>query len=263
MQKLMDDQLTEGNWDKALRDFIYYFSIYQKAFIRGPIFRFKKKKQWKNGEIVVKTIPVIDFEVVSPFDVYPARGVNSEEDGTIHLKIVLSRNELFNLMKDENYDKNVISDILDVQKLNVSLDSESVEYERKELEGENSQTASPTTDIFKGFEFYGSIAGWMLEEYGMDIEDKRDSYEIRAIVIENKIISIGLNPDPLGRKPIYGAAYQTIPNSFWGVGLPESMEDVQRQCNGCARALSDNLSISCLTGDTLVVKHNRHKAMFL
>lgn len=40
------------------------------------------------------------------------------------------------------------------------------------------------------------------------------------------------------------ASFQKRPGSFWGTAPPYQMRDIQRMCNGCARALATNMGLS-------------------
>jgi hypothetical protein len=74
--------------------------------------------------------------------------------------------------------------------------------------------------------------------------DPMDEYECNVIKIGQYIIYAALNPDPLGRRPYSKSGWAVIPGSFWYMGLPELMNDLQRICNAVIRSLVNNLSIS-------------------
>ena len=58
------------------------------------------------------------------------------------------------------------------------------------------------------------------------------------------VIKCTFNPDPLGRKPYYKTSMRDRKGSFWGIGLPELIEDCQSACNAAARNLLNNMAIA-------------------
>ena len=120
------------------------------------------------------------------------------------------------------------------------------DFERAELE----DTPDERRDLdgkYECLKFWGYIPGRKLIEYGMDdgtITDPAISYSAIVYLIGDYVISARLNSHPMRRRNIFAAAYKKKPDSVWGQSVPELMEDIQRICNGCARALSDNMSMS-------------------
>jgi hypothetical protein len=116
----------------------------------------------------------------------------------------------------------------------------------------------------EAIEFWGSVPGYTLQEWGMsdkDIPDKLAFYEINAILIGDMVVRSVVNPDPLGRRPYYVTSYSKNKNSLWGVkSLPEKMIDVQQGVNGAQRTLMNNLAIASgpqVTADVSVISANQ------
>jgi len=99
----------------------------------------------------------------------------------------------------------------------------------------------------------------MLRDWGMEISDdeQENEFDVCAEVYGTHVVRAVLNPDPLGRKPYYTCCFQEEAGSVWGKGLPEIIADIQDILNGCVRHIQNNLAICCLTGDTVVYRHEQ------
>jgi len=248
MELVMSDQTVEGKWENAIKEFIINFSIFPNAFIRGPVIKIKKTKEWvkKKGKTVMQVSdkPSLEWHNVSPFDVFPSNDAKTVQDGTLHIRTKITRNELARFRKENGYNEENINSILE-KKMYPSIDrvDEDTEHGRRNFESEN-LTDDFHRDVFEAFEFFGPVAGWLLSEWGMDVEDELMSYEIHAIKCEGELIRVVLNPDPMDRRPFYSASFDVVPNSFWGSSIPEAMRDIQSICNFAIRSLCKNLSLS-------------------
>ena len=93
-------------------------------------------------------------------------------------------------------------------------------------------------------EFWGSVNGQYLIEWGMADIDADQIYEINAWLTDGRLWKVVLNPDPLGERPYNIASWEHVPHSFWGVALPEIMRDNQTMCNAAARAIANNMAVA-------------------
>ena len=247
------DQLQEGSWSKALSDFIEDFTIYPTAFMKGPVVSTKKRLTWENGMAIPKRETVFLNKRVSPLDIYPSPSAVSIYDGNFVEHVRLTKKELSDLSfldSDTGFKKDSIIDILNnVLPAGNSdwIDSE-VEEDKQHAEKRGSQTYA-SEGIYHGAHFWGTASAKMLKEWGYDEADiseypDHQELEVEAIMIGNTVIKCLINRDPLGRRPYYSASFQTRSGSLWGKSLPYLMRDIQRMCNACARALSDNMGLS-------------------
>lgn len=246
------DQMKEGRWEKALSEFIDDFCIFPTAFLKGPIVTVKKHLQWVNGEAV----PVEDYVMmnkrVSPLDIYPAPEATSVGDGNFCEHLRLSRKELSVLRKAESagYKPDAITRVLeknDGMGQGSVIDSH-IEQEKTEEEMRSDVTRA-NKNVFHGIHFFGDVPCKLLRDWGLEDDalidaDDDDQIEVEAIVVGSEVIKCVLNDDPLGRRPYYSASYQKRPGSIWGVAPPYMMRDIQKMCNACARALSNNMGLS-------------------
>jgi hypothetical protein len=173
-------------------------------------------------------------------------------DGDLCEHLRLSRKELSQLKKatEAGYKPEAISRVLqnnDGLGLASALDH-NIEEEKADEELRSDIHAS-NENVFHGIHFFGSVPCELLKEWGyedpiLEGMDPDESVEIEAIVVGSEVIRCVLNDDPLGRRPYYSASYQKRPGSVWGISVPYMMQDIQRMCNACARALANNMGLA-------------------
>lgn len=248
MGESIKDVTEEGGWRKAFEAVVSDVVTFKAGIIKGPIKRKRKKLAWTTDEYGnttanVETVTKTEFERRSPFDIYPSAGAVSIQDGYLFDRLRgMSRTDLNALIGIEGYSEDEIRKVLkelpNGWKVQQPLDSERAQQENKPT------ALWETGDEYEGLEFWGSVPGILLKEWGAEVEDESAEYSINAIKIGSYTIKAMINPDPLGRRPYGKACYEEIPGSFWGRGVPELMADVQDICNATARALVNNMSVS-------------------
>jgi hypothetical protein len=118
---------------------------------------------------------------------------------------------------------------------------------KAEAEGKDTTEVTYTTDLIDALQLWDHIEGKLLREWGLSEEDIPDpllSYPCEVWLIGNTVIRASLNYEPLGRKPYYITAYETIPGQIEGKGVPDLCRDSQAMVNSAARALANNMGIS-------------------
>jgi hypothetical protein len=244
--KMVDDEFVEGDWYKALREFIDDFVTFPSAFVKGPIVRRKKSLEWENGRPVVKSKIIRQYQRVSPFDLYPSSGAKTLNDGNLIERIRFSPSDLQGMIEVEGYDELAIRAVLDQYSTGGLREWISTDSERAVLEDHHNEMGDPepTIDCLK---FMGNIQGKALIEWGIDpvaIPDPHMTYPTIAHKIGPYIISARLNPHPLGNRGYYGASFVTKNGSIWGRGVAQLVRDNQRMCNSAARAIARNMGVA-------------------
>lgn len=259
METKIEDQLAEGNWEEALGEFIEDFCTFPAAIMKGPIPRRKTRLKWgPNGQPIVKQAISLEYERVSPFDVYPSPHSSGINDGDFIERRRFSRRELVELRGMPGYSTEAIDAVLSEYGRGGLRDWLWRDYERAQLEGKDKHWLRQDSGTIDGLHYFGSVQGLALLEWGMDpqaVPDPLAEYEIDAIKIGRHIIRAVINRDPLKRRGYHKASFQKIPGGFWGVGLPKLMRDNQRMCNATARSLANNLGIA--SGPMVEVEANR------
>ncbi|MFW6177371.1 MAG: portal protein [Desulfohalobiaceae bacterium] len=246
----LDDILAEADWRSSIKEFLYYFCTYPAAFMKGPVLRSRPELKWPEqpGEPpTAQDSIVIEFDVPSPFDIFPSPHSRDVDDGYLIERHSMTRSDLYSLIDtDSGFDNDAIRDVLrryDEGSVKSWLWHE--DETREHLEGRSRRDLDPEGRI-DALQFWGSVSGDKLMEWGLnDVQlDPEREYEAEVWLVDNTVLKATLNPDPLGRKPYFKASFRTLYGQFWGVSLPEIIKDAQVICNSAARNLVDNMAIS-------------------
>lgn len=249
MSAKIDDQLTEGGWHDAFQQFVFDVVTFKAGILKGPVVRRKKVQKWIQGPQVwtVGTADelVLEYDRVSPFDIYPQPGSSGVDDGYIIERHMLNRPDLVAMLGVPGYSDDEIRRVLDDYESGKITEFLPIDSERYYMEHGETTTIYQTGKI-EALEFWGSVQGKILIEWGMDAEgiDPSLEYEVNVWQVGTHVIRAILNPDKLGRKPYSITSFEKIPGCFWGMGIPELMSDSQDACNATARAIVNNAGIA-------------------
>jgi len=251
MQKIMDDQLAEGGFWDAVNHTSKDFCTYPAAFMRA-VLRQERVARFIDGELTEEDKPILQWERVSPFNVYPSRNNKKLDHDSLFMKVSFSRAELFALADTEGYSrKKVIKALSDYGDSGlVERDptlQDNVESDRYDPI-DKQETGAITAGVIDGFEYWGnnsvkSLRSWGMKGIPKDAEDTAE-YAIHAILIGDYIIFAQLNTNPLQRKLFYSASYEDDPDSVWGGSLPKKIRSAQRGMNSTRRAMITNLALA-------------------
>lgn len=239
----INDGLVEGGWYKVLKDVIPDVVTFPTGFIKGPVIRMKKQLSWSDqGQPVIETLPSREYDRVSPFDIYPSPTAKNLQDSYLIQKHRFERKDLNDLIGVDGFDEASIRKVLIEHGDGGLREWLQDDEERAELEDRpNDDMSSDTIDCL---EFWGSVQGSKLIEWGMDLQDADIDYNINAFMIGSTVIGARLNPDPLDRRPYYSASFMKVTDSIWGISVPELLEPKQKVCNGCLQAMVRNMSMA-------------------
>ena len=247
MERKMEDQLAEGGWSKALNEFIEDVVTFPYAVLKGPVKRKRKTMKWNNG--VLEPVEQIrnEWERVDPFMLYWAPWASDIQDGFVIERHKMTAESLQSLIDVPGYNNDAIRTVLAEFRSSGLTEWLWTDTAKAEAEGKDTTEATFTTDLLDALQLWDYIEGKTLREWGMSEKDVPDpvlSYPCEVWLIGNNVIRASLNYDPLGRKPYYVTAYETIPGQIEGKGVPDLCRDSQTMVNSAARALANNMGIS-------------------
>lgn len=264
MEDKMETQLDEGGFTPALDSFITDLTTFRTAFIAGPIVRNKPKLKWMPGSSVptVQLTRTLEWERVDPFDMYPAPWARTIEEGPLIRKHRLTREALTEMIGVDGFSDEGIQQVLaQYGSAGLSSDWLSIDSRKARAEGKLTIGALLNTGLIDALQYWGSVSGKMLLEWGMTpktVPDPGKEYQVEVWLIGPYVIKAVLNSDPLARRPYYGASYEKVPGSVWGNCVYDLMSDCADMCNAAARSLAANLGIS--SGPQVVVNISRMPA---
>lgn len=260
MSMKMKDQLVEGRFPEAMDAFVDDLVTFPAAILKGPVVRVRPQLKWGaqdeegNFQIDVKDCFKLEWERVDPFNIYPAPDATDIDDGYLIERHKMTREELVSLRDVEGYNADAINLALEAYGRQGLLQRIQIDMDKPMAEGKEYYGADNPSKLIDALEFWGSVQGQMLIDWGMapeEVEDPLAEYAINAWLVGDFVIRAIINPDPLHRKPYYKTSWECIPGSFWGNSVPDLCRDVQKVANAAARALVNNMSIS--SGPQVVV----------
>ena len=245
MEKMIHDQLEESNAITILRHVMFEMALLGTGVIKGP-FNFEKvSHKWDevDGEKMynpsTKIVPRI--EAVSCWDFYPDPDAISLDDAEYVIqRHIMNKSQLRNLTSRPFFRAQAISECLKM----------GANYEPKSFESSlNDREDDRTIDKnrYEVFEYWGIMDKQLAELAGLELDDtatELDEVQINCWVCNGKIIRLVMNPFTPERLPYQVCPYEINPYQFFGIGIPENMEDAQQVMNGHARMAIDNLALA-------------------
>lgn len=244
LEAALEDILEEAKWRAVFKEFIYYFVTFPVAYVKGPVYRRKPTLKWGPDGLMVEDVICKEYDVPSPFDIYPSPQSRDINDGYLIEHHRLTRNDLFSMIgTNSGFDDDAIRRVLDQ---NIGRDWLSyLDSTRDMLEGRYRKEIDPE-DKIDALEFWGSVSGQKLIDWGMEAEEVEPhrEYEANVWLIGNEVIKALINEHPLGHKPYFKASFRELKGQFFGSALPEVIRDSQLICNATANNLAENMAIA-------------------
>lgn len=254
MEKRMEDQLLEGNFEVEWGKFITDLVTYPAAHFKGPILRAKNTIAWgqdeKTGQWApqVKETVAVEFERVDPFRCYPSPNATSPQDGYFIEHVTYSTDDLHSLIGVPGFDEPAVRGALaDYGAGGLTNWLGFIQHTQAGASDSSYATNdSPLVDI-DGLEYTGLVRGHDLLEWGLDpakIDDPDADYDACVWVVGKWVIKAQLNYDPLRTRPIFKSSWEEVPGDYWGLGLVDALGDVQGIVNAAVRALVNNMGMA-------------------
>jgi len=246
MEKLIHDEIDESNGSQELRSALFESVLLGTGIIKGPFTFNKTLHKYDIGDDGSRVynpeeakVPRIEF--VSAWDFYPdPNAKNIEECEYVIHRHKLNRNQLRDLLNRPFFDKDEVLATLE----------DGPNYRNRSYETQIRQEDDYTQneyDRYEVLEYWGIVDRKTLEDSQLEIPvemDDESEFQINAWVTENRVLRMVLNPFKPYRIPYNAFPYEKNPYSFFGIGVPENMNDAQQIMNGHARMAIDNLALS-------------------
>ena len=246
LEKLILDQIEESNGSVELRSAIFEACLLGTGIIKGPFTYNKTLHKYTdtgNGrEYAPETVKVPKMEFVSIWDFYPDPNArNMEEAEFVIQRHRLNRNQVLDLANRPFFNKQAIMDCI---RMGAKYNKKSWETD---IDLEKSQYPDIESNRFEVLEYWGTIDAMSAREEGLELDESIDDMEevqVNVWMIRDKVIRIVENPFKPFRTPYQSFVYEKNPYTFFGIGVPENMDDAQQIMNGHARMAIDNLALA-------------------
>ena len=244
MQKLIHDQLEESEAIKVLRHVFFEMALLGTGVLKGPFteektqYAFSADKETGATAAMQRSKVVPSIEAVSCWNLYPDPNATSMNDAEyIIQRHSFNREQFAALAKKPLFKTEPIRECLEMGPNYQTRGFESSLYDRENI-------TSIYKNRFEVLEYWGVIDKKTADECGLTYEGTGDVVSVNIWICGNKVLRMVENPFTPNRIPYLVCPYELNPYQFFGVGIPENMQDSQQVMNGHARMAIDNLALS-------------------
>ena len=249
MSKVIEDYLNESGFKSSLAQAIDWDLVtFGTAILRAPVIRSRRRLTWQQDDFgrwqpVDSEDTYPDVERVSPLDFYPSDDATSIDDASYSIeRYPLSRADLSAFRDQENWNTAEIDAVLTEHGSGGLREWTSADSERAQLAERND--ARQQGERIDTLIYHGECQGKMLKEWGIQSVNDLDEYAVEAWLISRHVVRVDIKEPHEIDRPYCKAVYRDRPGSFWGIGVPELMDDIQQQANAAARALANNMAMA-------------------
>ena len=247
MEKLIHDQLEESKAITIMRHVFFEMALLGTGILKGPFTDAKTYNSYDTSEDeegnmakvqISKTKSVPSIEAVSCWDFYPdPNATNIQDCDYVIQRHSFNKQQLQDLTEKPMFNKQAIEECLEMGPNYQTRGFESSLYDRENV-----------TSIYKNryevLEYWGTIDRQTADECGVYYSTDSEVIHVNVWICGGKVLRMVENPFTPKRIPYLVCPYELNPYQFFGVGIPENMEDSQMVMNGHARMAIDNLALA-------------------
>jgi hypothetical protein len=259
MEKEIDDQLTECNYNSEGRKIIQDAAMYGTGVLKGPAVVNKMAKKWqkvtdpKSGKSVqmlqIQSVIKPQSYRVDPWNFYPdpSCGEDIQTGAYVFEREHLPGRELAKMGKIPTYNQWAIAQCLREGPTHIRGEGNNNDNQRAGdlAYGLNSSYDDTRYEIWT---YTGDVSREDLEVVGVVLPDTTEGWlqTFSAVIVmcNNRIIKAMLNPLETGDFPYDVFCWERVALSPFGVGIPYLMRYAQRTLNAAWRAMLDNMALS-------------------
>lgn len=246
MQRLIDDQLTECDYNGELRKMIHDAAVLGTGVIKGPVVTNRTRKAWQpytdaNGE----QVHVIEFVEerdpasfrVDPRNVWPdpGAGENIHDGKGVFERRQLTVKQVRDLAKQPGYMKAQLRKVIEEGPKKSATFQEMRDEEQRDI----------ARDTYEMWEYWGEIDKEDIKGAGLEDDvDNLKSVSACVVMINNTVVKVYMNPLEDGALPYDFYVWEKVSGSCWGYGIPYLMRSQQRVLNSAWRMMMDNAGVT-------------------
>jgi hypothetical protein len=254
MEQTIHDQMIEMDFEATFREVITDVCRNKVAIMKGPIPVAVECRGWtvdKEGKpkIIKERKIVPKVYRIEPKDFFPSPVHKKANKGNTVERVYFDRGELAALRDQPNYSTAEINRALD----NFNHTEKPIEYstESDDLKHIDYDDENVSRTVARGWEVWAVVDGRRLLDFGFEFDrdgktplDPNGAYDVNVLLVNSRIIYLNHNPDEYGSRPYSSTGWAEIVGSLWFQAIWELMTDLQDVCNGCARALCNNMAFA-------------------
>lgn len=265
MERKVHDQLIEGGWVEAFKEYVNFLTTYGTALIIGPVERVVACPRCKEGKLGVpvytmqhRRIPV--YEAVNPWDAFPAPAARRVEDGTLCIRVRYTSDELSRFIseceedakKDHVLDGWLSSGVRKVLSIypngGYRLATRAYDSMRRRLENDG-MVGTVDDCVLEGIRCFASVRGQMIRNIGVVSQPNGDSidamryYNVETIVMADTVVYCRVIDSRIDR-PVSKGVFYEAPDSWWGDAPADKLVSSQKMMNSALRNIITNMVMS-------------------
>lgn len=248
MEKVIQEQLEESDAGTVLRHSVFEMCLLGEGIIKGPFSYERVSHRWapdpETGELIYapikRTTPTI--EAVSCWNFYPdPDAVALDQCEWVIQRHALGRSQMRALLNKPFFREEAVRASIQQGPNYVK------QWFEDHLRDDISQSGNK--ERYEVLEYWGVIDKHTATIAGIDgLDDDNltdiDEIQVNLWVCGNYILRLVLNPFTPAHVPYQACPYELNPYQFFGIGIPENMDDCQTVMNGHARMAIDNLALA-------------------
>lgn len=259
MEKEIDDQLTESNYNSEGRKIIQDAAMYGSGIIKGPTVTNRIAKKWnkitdpRTGQsaqmLQIQQVIKPQSRRVDPWNFYPdpSCGEDIQCGAYVFEREHIAGRELAKMGKIQTYNQYAIAQCLREGPQHVWAAGNSRDQERAGDLAYGMNSAYDDTR-YELWTYTGDISREDLDVIGVSIPDTTEgwltTFSCVIVMCNDRIIKALLNPLETGDFPYDVFCWERVALSPFGVGIPYLMRYAQRTLNAAWRAMLDNMAVS-------------------
>lgn len=258
MEKEIDDQLTECQYNGVCRDIIHDAVVMGTGIIKGPMVEKRTKRAWIPAEgdsdewvLDSRTENKPTAAHVDPWNFFPDMSATKWKDVEyVFERHLLTKKAVRKLAKQPGYMKEQVARVL-MQSPNAG--SAKLNY-LNELREINGITQIQADNRYEVLEYHGPVDKadmFACGCKGIDLNDPLEEYEGTVWLCAGIVIKVALNHMDSEEHPYNIVNWEKDETSIFGFGVPYRMRSPQRVMNASWRMVLDNAGLS--TGPQIII----------
>lgn len=246
MMSLIEDQCTEGGFNRAMVDFLRYFPVYPFAVFAGPYVVRAPRLTWGTNKPRIQTEVFPMWRAISPFDFcYSPDSPDTQRGTCVFTRTLWTRRELMDATKLPSYYTKNVLEVLKSADINPDFDlnwlSRSPDDSKRDLTLWSSNVAP-----IEVLTHYGVMSGRELSKYDMSGLDDNEFYNCEIAMAGYRVIQVKVMRDPhIQTRPIYTASfYKTSGDRIAGDSIAQRLRDIERGYHLCYMSMIRNAANS-------------------
>ena len=242
MMSLMEDQCTEGGFNRALGDFLQYFPVYPYAVFAGPYIIRAPRLTWGTNKPRLQTEVFPVWRAISPFDFcYSPDSPDTQRGTCVFTRTLWTRRSLLDAAKLPSYFSKNVLEVLKSADINPDFDlnwlSRSPDDSKRDLTLWSSNVAP-----IEVLTHYGVMSGRELSKYHISGLEDTEFYNCEIAMAGYRVIQVKVMRDPhVQSRPIYTASfYKTGGDKIAGDGIAQRLRDIERGYHLCYMSMIRN-----------------------